>query len=349
LGIHAGLGFAATVRQRYGRHAGWALAAFFLLANLGTICAEFAGIAAAASLAGIPAYVAAPAGAILVGVLVVGASFHRVEHVLLSVSAILASYLLAVVLADPDWSQAAHGLVTPVMPTDKAGIVVITATIGTTLAPWGLAFIQSYAVGKGLEPSHWRAERLEVVVGSLLTGIIGAAIAITCAAVLYPAGVKIADAHDAALALEPLAGEHASLLFGVGLLGAALLAAAIVPLATAYSMAEAFGRRSVLDESANRDRFFYGVFLVLRGGGFDPGDAADRAHLCDAGRQRDPAAADDGAADHAQPRPSGRGGAQHGRARRGRRGDRAGRRACGAPRARRLELQLIDAGVDCHA
>ena len=104
------------------------LRAFFLLANVGTICAEFAGIAAAASLAGIPAYVAAPAGAILVGGLVVGASFHRVEHVLLAVSAVLASYLIAVLLADPDWSQAVHGLVTPVMPSDKAGIVVVTAT-----------------------------------------------------------------------------------------------------------------------------------------------------------------------------------------------------------------------------
>ena len=263
LGILSGRGFAGTIRARYGPYAGWATALFFVLANFGTICAEFAGIAAAASLAGIPAWVAAPLGAVIVIGLILGASFHRVEHVLLALSTLLASYVVAVFLSGPDWEAAAHGLVTPSIPTSQAAMIAVTATIGTTLAPWGLAFIQSYAVDKDVRMEHWNAERVEVVVGSLLTGVIGAAIAITCAAVLHPAGVSIEDASDAARALEPFAGQYATLLFGVGLLGAALLAAAIVPLATAYSLTEAFGRRADLDDAPSRDPFFYGVITAL--------------------------------------------------------------------------------------
>lgn len=269
LGIMSGRGFAATIRARYGRRAGWATAAFFVLANFGTICAEFAGIAAAASLVGIPPWIAAPAGAIVVIALILGASFHRVEHVLLALSMLLASYVVAVFLSGPDWSAAVHGLTTPTLPTSQAALIAVTATIGTTLAPWGLAFIQSYAIDKDVRMEHWTAERIEVVVGSLLTGVIGASIAITCAAVLHPAGISVTDASDAARALEPFAGQYATLLFGVGLLGAALLAAAIVPLATAYSLSEAFGRRADLDDGPRLDRFFYGsiVALIVLGAG----------------------------------------------------------------------------------
>lgn len=263
LGIATGRGFAGTVRHRYGHHAGWFVAAFFVLANFGTICAEFAGIAAAGSLAGIPPYVSAPVGAAVVVALVLSASFHRIEHILLAVSALLATYVFAVFLSGPDWGATLHGLAVPTFPAERAGIIAVTATVGTTLAPWGLSFIQSYAVDKGVQREHWTSERVEVIVGSLLTGIIGIAIAVTCAAVLYPAGVEVNDARDAALALEPLAGRYAAVLFGAGLLGAALLAAVIVPLATAYSVSEGVGRRSSLDDAASLDRFFYGVFVVL--------------------------------------------------------------------------------------
>ena len=151
------------------------------------------------------------------------------------------------------------------MPLTTGAFVEVTATIGTTLAPWGLAFIQSYAVDKGISRRDYGPERIEVVTGSLLTGIIGIFIAVACAATLATAGLHIEDARDAAQALRPLAGDYASLLFGIGLAGAALLAAAIVPLATANSLAEAFGKVGDLDDAARADRFFYGSFVVLIG------------------------------------------------------------------------------------
>jgi Mn2+/Fe2+ NRAMP family transporter len=265
LAIRSGKGFVAVVRARYGHTAAKIAGAGFVLANFGTICAEFAGIGAVAQLAGLPTAPCVLGAAGLIVGLVLAGSFHRVEHVLLALSTILAAYLVAGVLAQPDWSQAARGLVVPSMPLTTSAFIAVSATIGTTLAPWGLAFIQSYAVNKGISRRDYGPERIEVVTGSLLTGIIGIFIAVACAATLATAGLHIEDARDAAQALRPLAGHYASLLFGIGLAGAGLLAAAVVPLATAYSLAEAFGKAEDLNDAARADRFFYGSFVVFVG------------------------------------------------------------------------------------
>ena len=138
---------------------------------------------------------------------------------------------------------------------------MITATIGTTIAPWGLAFIQSYAVDKRLRPQDLGLERVDVVTGAVLTGVIGFFVVVACAATLHVSGQSIDDARDAAIALEPLAGAWSARLFGAGLLGAALLAVAVVPLATAYSVAETFGTESRLDDRVGEARVFYGTYL----------------------------------------------------------------------------------------
>ena len=137
------------------------------------------------------------------------------------------------------------------------------ATVGTTLAPWGLAFIQSYAVDKRLTVKDLRFERVDVIVGAVLTGVIGLFVVVACAATLHANGIEVDDARDAATALEPLAGDGAAALFGLGFLGAALLAAAIVPLSTAYSISETFGRKADLDDSFDEARAFYLSFAAV--------------------------------------------------------------------------------------
>jgi Mn2+/Fe2+ NRAMP family transporter len=141
--------------------------------------------------------------------------------------------------------------------------VAITASLGTTLAPWGLAFIQSYAVDKHIATETMQWARWDVIIGSVLTGVIGLAIAVACAATLHQAGVRIESAGDAAAALRPLAGRFATVLFGAGLLGASLLAAAIVPMATAYSIAEGAGEPASLDLDARHFQWFDAAFVGL--------------------------------------------------------------------------------------
>jgi Mn2+/Fe2+ NRAMP family transporter len=263
IGAATGKGFVAIIREQWGRGWGYFAVIGLLFANFGTICAEYAGISAAAGLIGIPSWVSSPLAALLISLVVVLGSFHRIERVLLVISSTLALYIVDGILAAPDWSAVWHNSVIPHMPTDHLGWVAIAATLGTTLAPWGLAFIQSYAVDKKITVANLKWERVDVIFGSILTGVIGVAIAVACAATLNKAGVHIKDAGDAAAALRPLAGSFATLLFGVGLLGASLLAAAIVPLATAYSIAEGIGAPASLDLDSRHFQFFYAAFISL--------------------------------------------------------------------------------------
>jgi Mn2+/Fe2+ NRAMP family transporter len=258
LGIVTGKGLMTLVRERYGPRAAAIVITALVIANTGTLCAEFAGVAAAMQLlVGMSRYLSVPLAAIGVSALVLRENFRHVEHFLLALGSVFVAYVIAGFLAHPDWGETAKGLVVPGIPLTRDAVLVAVATIGTTLAPWGLAFIQSYAVDKRLRVADLRFERIDVVVGAVLTGVIGLFVVVACAATLHPAGIKIEDARDAARALEPLAGGGAATLFGLGFLGAALLAAAIVPLSTAYSISETLGRRADLNDSFAEARAFY--------------------------------------------------------------------------------------------
>ena len=263
IGVASGKGFVAVIRERWGQSLGYLAVIGLLFANFGTICAEYAGISAAASLVGIPAWFSAPVAGILISLVVVLGSFQRVEGVLLVISSTLALYILDGILAGPDWGLVIHDSVVPQLPLNQAGWLALVATLGTTLAPWGLAFIQSYVVDKKIQIADLAIEKVEVIIGSLLTGVIGMAIAVACAATLYPAGIAVDEAQDVALSLEPLAGKFATLLFGAGLLGASLLAAAVVPLATSYSIAEGIGAPASLHLDSSHFHIFYAVYIGL--------------------------------------------------------------------------------------
>jgi Mn2+/Fe2+ NRAMP family transporter len=263
LGAVTGQGIAGLVRERYGVRAAALCTTALVVANLGTTCAEFAGVAAALGLAGVPVAISVPVAAVGIVTLVVAGSFHRVERILLALAAALSLYIAAGFLAGPDWGAVLHGSLVPSRITTEQQLLAMTATIGTTIAPWGIAFIQSYAVDKRLRPSDLRLERIDVVVGAVLTGVIGLFVVIACAATLHATGGSIESAGDAAAALEPLAGAWSARLFAAGLLGAALLAAAILPLSTAYSVAETFGTESKIDDRPREAPLFYGTYLAM--------------------------------------------------------------------------------------
>jgi NRAMP (natural resistance-associated macrophage protein)-like metal ion transporter len=264
LGVVTGKGLLTLVRERFGPRAAALVVTALVIANTGTMCAELAGVAAGAELlGGVSRYISVPLAAIAISAIVLRENFHRVEHLLLLLSSVFVAYVVAGILAHPDWGAAARGLVVPSIPLNRDALLVAVATLGTTLAPWGLAFIQSYAVDKKLHVQDLRYERVDVIVGAVLTGVIGFFVVIACAATLHVEGIDINDAGDAARALEPLAGSAAATLFGLGFLGAALLAAAIVPLSTAYSISESLGRRADLDDNFRQEPTFYLSFAAV--------------------------------------------------------------------------------------
>ena len=260
IGVVTRQGMIGLIRQKYGARSGTLSAGALILANIGTMTAEFAGIAAAGQLFGLSKYISVPVAALAVSFLVLRNSFSTVEKVFFIVSAGFIAYIIAGFMAGPDWGAAAKGVLIPTIPFTQEAIFIATATIGTTLAPWGLAFIQSYAVDKRLTKDDLKLLRVDVWTGSLLTGVIGFFVVVTCAATLHKQGIHINDAADAAKALEPLAGTMAKELFAFGLIGCALLAASILPLSTAYSVSDLTGRPAALDDNLKEAPLFYFTF-----------------------------------------------------------------------------------------
>ena len=260
IGVVTRQGMIGLIRQKYGARSGTLSAGALILANIGTMTAEFAGIAAAGQLFGLSKYISVPVAALAVSFLVLRNSFSTVEKVFFIVSAGFIAYIIAGFMAGPDWGAAAKGVLIPTIPFTQEAIFIATATIGTTLAPWGLAFIQSYAVDKRLTKDDLKLLRVDVWTGSLLTGVIGFFVVVTCAATLHKQGIQINDAADAAKALEPFAGTMAKELFAFGLIGCALLAASILPLSTAYSVSDLTGRPAALDDSPREAPLFYFTF-----------------------------------------------------------------------------------------
>ena len=263
MGVVTGQGLIGLVRQRYGVRVALGALVALVAANLGTAAAEFAGVAAGAELLGVSRYAAVPVAAVLVSWLVLAGSFHRVEHVLMAIASVFLAYVGAGLLAHPDWSAAFTGLTVPRLSLGSGETTIVAATVGTTLAPWGLSFIQSYAVDKKLTPDDLAYERGDVVVGATLTGVIGFFVVVACAATLHREGRHIATATDAARALTPLAGDLAGTLFAVGLIGAALLAAAVLPLSTAYSVCDFTGSQAALDLPFAEAKVFYLGHVVV--------------------------------------------------------------------------------------
>lgn len=260
LGMVTGKGLSALIRERYGVRTAAAVMLLLLVANLGTTAAEFAGMAAAMEVFHVSRYVAVPAGAALVLVLIVRGGYRRIERVFLAMSLFFVTYVISGFLAHPDWGEAMHGLVVPSVQWNGTFLLAAVAMIGTTVTPWGQYFIQAYVVDKALGPEDLVYERADVAIGSMATIVVLFFIVVATAATIHVSGGTITDAGDAAAALEPLAGRFAATLFALGLLNASVLAAGVLPLSTAYATCEALGFEMGLDRGVREAPVFYGVF-----------------------------------------------------------------------------------------
>lgn len=264
LGAATGRGLLDLIRERFGL--GWSLFAIavILVANGGLIVSEFIGIGAAAELFGLNKLVVIPAAALLVWYLVVYGSYGKVEKVFLLMTLVFFAYPVAAIMAGPDWGSVARGAVTPAVHLDTEYVTLLVGLIGTTITPYMQLFQQSSTVERGAARRHYGPERVDAYAGSVFSNAMSIFMIIATAATLHVAGkTQIDSAADAAKALEPVAGASASALFGVGLLGASLLAAAVLPLATSYAVSEAFGFAKGVNLDFRRARIFFGLFTAL--------------------------------------------------------------------------------------
>jgi NRAMP (natural resistance-associated macrophage protein)-like metal ion transporter len=267
MGAVTGKGLSDLIRENFPIRLTVLIMFIFLLANGGVIVSEFLGLAAALNLFGVPSWIGAPCGGLLIWWLVARGSYKRVENIFLALTFVFFAYVFSAFLAKPDWGQALTGTVVPTIQLNGNYMLTLIAAVGTTISPYMQLYVQSAVAERGVHMSEYKYEQLEVYIGAIFSNAIAAFIIISTAATLYVhsggKGVAIGSAAEAAEALKPFLGVFASRAFAIGMLGAALLAAGVLPLSTSYSLAEAFGFERGVSRSWKEAPFFWGLFTFL--------------------------------------------------------------------------------------
>lgn len=263
MGAVTGKGFAALIRERFGiRLTALAMLAL-LIGNVCTTFSEFAGIASGLEMFGVTKYLAVPVAAVAVWLLIVGGSYKRVEKVFLILSLVFLTYVVAAVMAQPNWEETVINTFVPHVVREQSFISLVIAMIGTTIAPWMMFFNQSNVVEKGVSPKDFLSQRVDVVSGTIAACLVAWFIIVTTGTVLFPQGISIDSAADAAAALAPFAGPYAEALFAIGLIAASFLAACVLPLTTAFVICEAFGWEAGVSFKWKEAPLFKSIFTFV--------------------------------------------------------------------------------------
>jgi NRAMP (natural resistance-associated macrophage protein)-like metal ion transporter len=262
MGIVTGKGLADLIRESFGARITFYIFMFLLVADIGNTATEFAGVAGSMMVLGVSKYISVPLAAVAVWVLVVKGNYKIAEKVFLLLSVFLLSYVISAALAKPDWGEIGTALVSPTIQWDNMYFITVMGLVGTTVAPWMQFYMQSSVIEKGIKIGDYRFTVWDVVIGCLATIIVAFFIIVACGATLHVNNVTITEAKDAAFALKPFAGALASQVFAFGLFAASIFSAAILPLAMAFYVCEAFGFEAGIDKKFAEAPQFYTLFTV---------------------------------------------------------------------------------------
>jgi NRAMP (natural resistance-associated macrophage protein)-like metal ion transporter len=263
MGVVTGKGLSDLIRENYGIKSTFFMMIALFVANLGTTVADFAGWAASMEIVGLSKYIMVPVGAVFIWMLVTRGSYRFVERILLVACLLYFGYVISGLAAHPEWTTVFKRTFVPDIKLSSEYVYLSIAIIGTTITPWMQFYLQSSIAEKGIKKEDYAVSRLDVILGCSITDIIAFFIIVTCAVTLFPAGIRINEAAEAAHALKPLAGSYASLIFAVSLANASLLGAIIVPLATAYYICEAMGWERGVNKSFSEAPQFMWIYTVI--------------------------------------------------------------------------------------
>ncbi|MDE2180286.1 MAG: divalent metal cation transporter, partial [candidate division NC10 bacterium] len=265
MGIFAGKGLAELIRERLGVRVTLIALSVLALANLANTVANFAGIAASTEIYGVSRYFSVPASALLLSWLVVKGTYRFVEKAFLVSSALYLVYAISAFLARPSWLEVLHETVRPNFHMDSAYLTMLITVVGTTIAPWMLFYLQSSVVDKGISTREFSYARADAYLGSVIAGVMMFFIIVACGATLFPHGIRVETAEQAAMAIEPFAGRFAAFLFGFGLFNSSIAAAAVIPLSTAYAVCEGLGWDTGINRTFREAPGFFSIYLSIVG------------------------------------------------------------------------------------
>jgi len=263
LGAVTGKGLADLIRERTGVRWAAFIMVGMILGDLGNIISEFAGIAASLELFGVSKYISVPVALVFIWFLVHRGTYKLVEKIFLGACVFYLSYVISGCMANPPWGTVMKELVVPNFSLSGDYIIILVGVIGTTIAPWQQFYIQASVVEKGITTKEYVYSKLDNTIGCIACNMVAMFIIVACAATIHVHGIKIESAQEAALALKPLAGHWAFVLFAIGLLNASLFSATILPLSTAYYVCEAFGFEGGIDHTWKEAPIFYWFYTLL--------------------------------------------------------------------------------------
>ena len=261
LGAYTGEGLGALIREQFPLRSGAAAMALLFVANAGLTVSEFAGVGASAEIFGISRFIAVPVALVAIWALTVLGDYSRAERVFLVMGLVFLAYPISAFLAHPKAGVVLHNLLWPHFLHSNAFLLLAVALIGTTITPYMQFYVASAVVDKGVTPKTYRGERFDTINGAILSDVVSIFIIIATAAAIGGTG-PLSSVGQAAAALRPVAGAAASQLFAFGLLGASLLAATVVPLSTAYAIAETAGVERSLSRKIREAPVFYGIYTL---------------------------------------------------------------------------------------
>ncbi|HPX44536.1 MAG: divalent metal cation transporter [Bacteroidales bacterium] len=263
MGIVTGKGLSDLIRENAGVKVTFFIFIGLLISNIGNTTTEFAGVAGSMEVFGVSKYISVPIAAVLVWILVVKGTYKIAERIFLIFSASLLTYVVSALMAKPDWGAIGSAVVRPGISLNTQSLTMIIALVGTTIAPWMQFYMQATVIEKGIKIKEYKFTLVDIIVGCFITVVVAFFIMVACGSTLFPNGVVISEAKDAALSLEPLAGRMASHVFAFGLFVASVFSATILPLATAFYVCEAFGFEAGIDKSLDEAREFYILYTGI--------------------------------------------------------------------------------------
>jgi Mn2+/Fe2+ NRAMP family transporter len=263
MGVVTGKGLADLIRENFGVRVTFYIFIFLLVADIGNTATEFAGVAGSMMVLGVSKDISVPLAAAGVWILVVKGNYKISEKIFLLFSVFLLSYVVSAILAKPDWPTIGKAMISPSIEWDRNTVAMVLGLVGTTVAPWMQFYMQSSVIEKGIKVGDYKYTLWDVVLGCIATVVVAFFIIVSCAATLHVNGIQISEAKDAALALKPLAGFLASEVFAFGLFIASVFSAAILPLATAFYVCEAFGFEAGINKRFSEAPQFYTLFTLI--------------------------------------------------------------------------------------
>lgn len=263
MGIVTGKGLADLIRENAGIKVTFFIFLGLLFSGIGNTTTEFAGVAGSMEVFGVSKYISVPVVAILVWILVVKGTYKIAERIFLIFSMSLLTYVISAIMGKPDWKEIGSAIVHPQVDMSTKSMAMVIGLVGTTIAPWMQFYMQSSVIEKGLEMKNYSYTLADIIVGCVITVVVAFFIMVACASTLYPNGIEINAAKDAALSLKPLAGNLASQVFAFGLFIASIFSATILPLATAFFVCEAFGFEAGIDKKWDEAREFYVLYTGI--------------------------------------------------------------------------------------